>query len=171
MCSCVEAGFLWSREDSDGEHLCSEEVSGGFLRPSLEETLAYNRSISVREEEKGGVVGSSQIRFLMFSFVFPLFFFCSTHSFVSVFLLLPGQGVPAWTLPFVSGTGHQDQRREWNPSKRLYGLDWGYVFRLGLKAAVGCWIFPGLVTLSLERACSYGDCLISTIVARWVGPD
>ena len=79
-----------SGEDSDGEHLCSEEVSGGFLRPSLEETLAYNRSRSVGEEEKEGVVGSYRIRFLMFSFVFLLFFFCFTHSFVSVFLLLPG---------------------------------------------------------------------------------
>ena len=63
-----------SREDSDGEHLCSEEVSGGFLRPSLEETLAYNRSISVGEEEKGGVVGSYRIRFLMFSFYLSFVF-------------------------------------------------------------------------------------------------
>ena len=75
---CVEAGFLLSREDSDGEHLCPEEVSRGFLRPSLEETLAYNRSRSVGEEEKEGVVGSCRIQFLMFficlRFVFPLFY-------------------------------------------------------------------------------------------------
>ena len=87
--SCVEAGFLLSREDSDGEHLCSEEVSRGFLRPSLEETLAYNRSRSVGEEEKEGVVGSCRIRFLMFSiclpFVFPLFYtlICFCFSFVA----------------------------------------------------------------------------------------
>ena len=91
MCSCVEAGFLWSREDSDGEHLCSEEVSGGFLRPSLEETLAYNRSISVREEERAEVVGSCRIRFLLSSLCLSfVFLFVTTHSCVSVFLLLPG---------------------------------------------------------------------------------
>ena len=87
--SCVEAGFLSSREDSDGEHLCSEEVSRGFLRPSLEETLAYNRSRSVGEEEKEEVVGSYRIRFLMFficlPFVFPLFYtlICFCFSFVA----------------------------------------------------------------------------------------
>ena len=48
-------------------------------------------------------------------------------------------------------------------------LGWRYVFRLGLKAAVGGWIFPGLVPLSLAGLCSYGDCEFSTIVARWVG--
>ena len=62
-----------SHQDSYGEHLCSGSVSGGFLRPSFEEILAYNRSISVGEEEKGGVVGSckwgsgllkSRLRFL-----------------------------------------------------------------------------------------------------------
>ena len=89
LCSCIEAGYLLSREDSDGEHLCSEEVSGGFLRPSLEETLAYNRSISFGEEEKGGVVGSSRIRFLMFSFCLPFVFLlfytliCFCFSFVA----------------------------------------------------------------------------------------
>ena len=87
--SCIEAGFLLSREDSDGEHLCSGEVSRGFLRPSLEETLAFNRSRSVGEEEKEGVVGSCRIRFLMFSiclpFVFPLFYtlICFCFSFVA----------------------------------------------------------------------------------------
>ena len=85
LCSYIEAGFLLSREDSDGEHLCSEEVSRGFLRPSIEETLASNRSRSVGEEEQEGVVGSCRIRFLLFSFVFLLFFLCLTHSFVSVF--------------------------------------------------------------------------------------
>ena len=59
--------------------------------------------------------------FFCFPFVFLLFFFCFTHSFVSVFLLSPGEGVPTWTLSFVRGTWHQDQRREWKPSKRLYG--------------------------------------------------
>ena len=91
------------------------------LRPSLEEILAFNRSRSVGEEEEAGVVVTCQIWFLMFSLCLPLFFFCYTHSFVSVFLLLPGEGVPTWTLPFVRGTWHQDQRREWKPSKRLYG--------------------------------------------------
>ena len=38
-----------SREDSGREHLCSQEVSRGSLRPSLEETLAFNRSKSVGE--------------------------------------------------------------------------------------------------------------------------
>ena len=70
----VEAGFLLSREDSDREHLCSEEVSRGFLRPSLEETLAYNRSRSVGEEDTDSVMGSCRIRFLMFSFCLPFVF-------------------------------------------------------------------------------------------------
>ena len=85
----VEAGFLLSREDSDGEHLCSEEVSRGFLRPSLEETLASNRSRSVGEEEEVEVVGSCRIRFLLFlfclPFVFPLSYtlICFYFSFVA----------------------------------------------------------------------------------------
>ena len=78
-----------SQEDSSGEHLCSEEVSRGFLRPSLEDTLAFNRSRSVGEEEVAGVVGSCQIRFLMssvcLSFVFLLFYplICFYFSFVA----------------------------------------------------------------------------------------
>ena len=101
-----------SREDSGGKHLCSEVVRGGFLRPSLEEILAFNRSKSVGEEEVVEVVGSYQVRFLMSSFCLSFVFFCFTHSFVSIFLLLPGEGVPPWTLPFVRGTWHQDQRTE-----------------------------------------------------------
>ena len=73
----LRQGFLLSRKDSDGGHMCPEEVSGGFLRPSLEETLASNRSRSVGGEEEEGVVGSCRIRFLScFSFpVFPLLSF------------------------------------------------------------------------------------------------
>ena len=56
----------------------TQEISEGFLRPSLQETVAFNRSILVREEEEAVVVGSCQIRFLMFvfcfSFVFLLFY-------------------------------------------------------------------------------------------------
>ena len=78
-----------SCEDSDGEHLCSEEVSRVFLRPSLEETVASNRSRSVGEEEEEGVVGFCRIRFLLFlfclPFVFPLSytFICFYFSFVA----------------------------------------------------------------------------------------
>ena len=78
-----------SREDSGGEHLCSEEVSRGFLRPSLEETFAFNHSKWVGEVEVAGVVGSCQIRFLMssfcLSFVFLLFYtlICFYFSFVA----------------------------------------------------------------------------------------
>ena len=78
-----------SREDSGREHLCSQEVSRGSLRPSLEETLAFNRSKSVGEEEVAGVVGSCQIRFLLssfcLSFVFLLFYtlMCFYFSFVA----------------------------------------------------------------------------------------
>ena len=72
--SCIEAGFPLSREDSDGAHLCLKEVSGGFLRPSLEETLAFNCSRSVGEEEEVGVEGSCRIRFLLFSFCLPFVF-------------------------------------------------------------------------------------------------
>ena len=38
-----------SCKDSGRRHLCLEEVSRGFLRPSREETLASNRSRSVGE--------------------------------------------------------------------------------------------------------------------------
>ena len=72
--SCIEAGFPFSCEDSDGGYLCPEEVSRGFLRPSLEETLAFSRSRSVGEEEEVGVEGSCRIRFLLFSFCLPFFF-------------------------------------------------------------------------------------------------
>ena len=78
-----------SQEDSSGEHLCSEEVSRGFLRPSLEETFAFNHSKWVGEVEVAGVVGSCQIRFLMssfcLSFVFLLFYtlICFYFSFVA----------------------------------------------------------------------------------------
>ena len=78
-----------SREDSGGEHLCPEEVSRGFLRPSLRETLAFNRSRSVGEEEVVEVVVSCPIRFLIFSFglsfVFLLFYtlICFYFSFVA----------------------------------------------------------------------------------------
>ena len=88
--SCIEAGLPLSREDSDGGHLCPEEVSRGFLRPSLEETLAFNRSRSVGEEKEVGIEGSCRIRFPLFSFCLPFVFFCFIHSFVSVFILLPG---------------------------------------------------------------------------------
>ena len=78
-----------SREDSDGGHLCPEEVSGGFLRPSLEETLAFNRSRSVGEEKQAGVEGFCRIRFLLFSFCLPFVFLlfytliCFCFSFVA----------------------------------------------------------------------------------------
>ena len=78
-----------SREDSGGEHLCSEEVSRGLLRPSLEETFAFNHSKWVGEVEVAGVLVSCQIPFLMssfcLSFVFLLFYIliCFYFSFVA----------------------------------------------------------------------------------------
>ena len=57
----LRQGFHLSRVDSGGEHLYSEEVRRGFLKPSLEETLAFDRSRSVEEEEVAEVVGSYQI--------------------------------------------------------------------------------------------------------------
>ena len=117
----MRQGVHLSREDSGRKHLNSEEVRRGFLRPSLEETLAFERSRSVGEQKLAEVVGSCQIWFLMsffcLSFIFLLFYtyicFC--------FFLLPSEGVPTWTLPLVRGMWHQDHRREWKPSKRLYG--------------------------------------------------
>ena len=88
-CFCIETGFSLLREDSGEEHLCSEEVRRGFLTPSLEETLAFDCTRSVGEEEVAEVVGSCQIRFLMFSFclsfVFLLFYtlICFCFSFVT----------------------------------------------------------------------------------------
>ena len=65
------------------------EVSGGFLKPSLEETLAFNRSRSVGEEEVAVVLGTCQIRFLVFSLCLPFVFLllytliCFCFSFVA----------------------------------------------------------------------------------------
>ena len=73
-----------SHEDSGGEHLCSKEVSRGLLKPSLEETLSFNRSRSVREEEEAEVVGSCQVQFLMFSFC-PFFVFHYFYTFISFY--------------------------------------------------------------------------------------
>ena len=83
--SCIEAGFPLSREDSDGGHLCPEEVSGSFLRPSLEETLASNCSRSVGEEERADVVGSCRIRFLLSSLCLPFVFLLSLHTHLLLF--------------------------------------------------------------------------------------
>lgn len=63
-----------SHEESGGDHLGWEEVGRYFLRASLEEILASNRSRSVRAEEGAGVVGSCHIRFLMFFFRFSFVF-------------------------------------------------------------------------------------------------
>ena len=73
---CIEAGFLLSRKNSGKRHSCPEEMSCGFLRPSLEETLAFNRSRSVAEEEEAGVQGTYHVRFLLFSFCLSCVFFC-----------------------------------------------------------------------------------------------
>ena len=83
----LRQGFICRVKDSGGGHSCLVEVSGGFLRPSLEETFAFNRSRSVGEEEEAGVVGTCQIRFLMF---FPFSSFCfsfviHTHLFLFFF--------------------------------------------------------------------------------------
>ena len=71
----LRQGFICRVKDSGGRHSCLVEVSWGFLRPSLEGTLAFNRSRSVGEEEEAEVVGTYQIRFLLSSFCFLLFFF------------------------------------------------------------------------------------------------
>ena len=95
------------REDSDGGHLCPEEVRRGFLRPSLEETMASNRSRSVGEEEKAEVLGSCRIWFLLSSLCLPfvcllslhthlfLFFFCcqGKEFLPGLFLLLVGHEI------------------------------------------------------------------------------
>ena len=81
----LRQGFLLSREDSDGWHLCPEEVSGGFLRPSLEETLASNRSRSVGEEKWAGVVGSCRIPFPLSSLCFSFVFLLSPHTHLFLF--------------------------------------------------------------------------------------
>ena len=69
-------GFICRVKDSDSRHLCLVEVSRGFLRQSLEETLTFNRSILVEEEEEAEVVQTYQIRFLLSSFCFSFVFFC-----------------------------------------------------------------------------------------------
>ena len=85
----LRQGLICRVKDSGGGHSCLVEVSGGFVRPSLEETLAFNRSRLVGEEEEAGVVGSCQIRFLMFSLCLPFVFLllytliCFCFSFVA----------------------------------------------------------------------------------------
>ena len=85
----LRQGFICCVKDSGGGHSCLVEVSGGFLRPSLEETLAFNRSRLVGEEEEAGVVGTCQIRFLMFFLCLPFVFLllytliCFCFSFVA----------------------------------------------------------------------------------------
>ena len=81
----MRQGVHLSREDSGRKHLNSEEVRRGFLRPSLEETLAFERSRSVGEESWRRLWGPARYGFLCLSFVCLLFFFCFTHTFVSVF--------------------------------------------------------------------------------------
>ena len=73
--------FICRIKDSSGRHSSLVEVSGGFLRPSLEETLTSNHSRSVREEEEAEVVGIYRIQFL-------LSFFCLSFVFLSCFPLL-----------------------------------------------------------------------------------
>ena len=52
-------------------------LSSGFLRPSLEETLAFNYLKSVRKEEEADFLEPYQIWFLLFFFclvfVFPVY--------------------------------------------------------------------------------------------------
>ena len=60
------------------------EVSLGFLRPSLKETLAFNRLRSVGEEEEAEVEGTYQIRYLLF-FFYLSFTFLYCFSFVFQF--------------------------------------------------------------------------------------
>ena len=78
------------------------QVSRGFLRPSLEETLAFNRSRSIVVEEEAEVVGTYRIRFFCLSFVFLFFFFivfpcpffCLSLIFACMLLLYVGMPVP-----------------------------------------------------------------------------
>ena len=71
-------------EDSSWRHLCLEEVSGGVLTPSFEETLVSNCLRSVREESIGG---SWEDLPDMVSFVFLLFFILLLHTHLFLFLL------------------------------------------------------------------------------------
>lgn len=54
--------------------------------------------------------------FICFSFVFHLEFFCFTPSFVSVFPMLPAEGVFTWTLLFVHGRDFRTSA--WNGSRQ-----------------------------------------------------
>ena len=57
----------------------------GFLRPSLEETLAFNHLRSVGEEEGAEVVGTYEIQFLLSSICLS-FLFLSCFSVVLSFV-------------------------------------------------------------------------------------
>ena len=68
-----------------GRHAWLVEVSWGFQRLSLEGTLGFNYSSSVKEEEEAEVVRTYRIRFLLSSFHLCFIFLCCI-SFVLSFV-------------------------------------------------------------------------------------
>ena len=82
----LRQGFICRVKDSGGRHSYLVEVSWGFLRPSVEETLAFNRLRSVGEEEEARAVGTYQIGFLLSSFCLS-FVFLACVSYVLAFVI------------------------------------------------------------------------------------
>ena len=74
-------------EDSGREYFYREEVSSGFLRPSLEETLASKRLTSVRGRGGGGskvLLDTVFFLFFLSYFSFAFLFFCH-RTFLALF--------------------------------------------------------------------------------------
>ena len=53
--------FRLLHENSGWEYFCSEEMRGGFLRPSLEQTLVFTHMRLVGKQEGAVVVGTCLI--------------------------------------------------------------------------------------------------------------
>lgn len=81
-------GFRLLHENSGWEYFCSEEMRGGFLRLSLEQTLVFSHMRLVGKQEGAVDVGTCLIPFLILfvycSFVFPFIF---TFPFLSIFIV------------------------------------------------------------------------------------
>ena len=138
----IEAG-----KDSGRRHLCLEEMSRGFLRPSLEETLAFSRSRSVGEEEEAGVVGTCWIRFFFFILFFPCYSFVFSFCYHTLIAFFCGDsGAPFHRrFSFVAVSPRVKGRPEvrglgvswWSFPGSELSVTWRRVSRRGVKDQVG----------------------------------
>ena len=129
-----------------------------------------NHSKSVGEEAGAGVVGSCEIPFIMFffrlSFVFLLFYILICFYF-SVLVRARSSYLDSSICENEVVSGRVQAMEAVKTTVLVLTL--GYVFHVGLKAAVGCWIFHIWLRYPVARLCNYDDCLFSIIVKHLVG--